>query len=110
MAARIAPGDVLIVGFQSQGTLGRLLVDGAKFVKIFGERIAVRAQIHTLNGFSGHADQEDLLRWVGQIAPSRPRLILTHGESRQREALAALVAQQHGLSAELPALGDTLTI
>jgi metallo-beta-lactamase family protein len=101
---------VLIVGFQSQGTLGRLLVDGAKSVKIFGERVAVRAQVHTLNGFSAHADQEDLLRWIGRLAPSGPRLVLNHGETRQREALATLVRDQFGLDVVLPDLGGTIAL
>lgn len=105
------PGThVLIVGFQSQGTLGRLLVDGASAVKIFGERVAVRAKVHTLNGFSAHADQEDLLRWIGCLAPSRPRLVLTHGEHKQREALAALVEGKFGITAELPSHEDKITI
>ncbi|MBE7504255.1 MAG: MBL fold metallo-hydrolase [Verrucomicrobiales bacterium] len=64
---------VMIVGYQSEGTLGRRLVDGDKSVRIFGERVAVKAGIHTLNGFSAHAGQTALLAWFGHLAPSRPR-------------------------------------
>ena len=71
--------QILIVGFQGQGTIGRQLVDGATSVKIFGEPVAVRAKIHTLGGFSAHADHDGLLHWLGRLAPARPRLILTHG-------------------------------
>lgn len=100
---------LLIVGFQSHGTLGRLLVDGAREVSIFGERIAVKAQVHTLGGFSAHAGQTDLLNWFAVTAPSRPRVILTHGEDGPRTALAGLIRSRTGLSPELPSIGDTLT-
>lgn len=97
--------QVLIVGYQGEGSLGRRLVEGAEQVSIFGEKIAVRATIHTLNGFSAHAGQTELLRWFGQMAHCRPRLFLTHGEARGREPLAQLIKQRHGIIAELPELG-----
>ena len=75
---------VIFVGYQGAGTLGRRLVDGAKQVPIFGERIAVRASVHTLGGFSAHAGQDDLLDWFGALAPCRPRVILTHGEANNQ--------------------------
>lgn len=102
--------SVLIVGFQAAGTLGRLLVDGVKTIKIFGEPVAVRAGIHTLGGFSAHAGQSDLLRWYAAMAASRPRVVLIHGEDRAREALAALLRERHGAEAELPQLGETVTL
>lgn len=93
---------VLIVGFQAQGSLGRLLVDGRKKIKIFGETIAVKARVHTLNGFSAHADQAGLMEWFGCLAASKPRLVLTHGEAGPRQALARLIRDQHGIEAVLP--------
>jgi len=101
---------VLIVGYQGNGTLGRLLVDGAKKVTIYGETIAVKAQIHTLGGFSAHAGQTDLLAWFASLAPSKPRVILTHGDNGPRNALAKLIAERHGLTPYLPALGETITL
>ncbi|MDD3180890.1 MAG: MBL fold metallo-hydrolase [Opitutaceae bacterium] len=101
---------VVIVGYQGQGTLGRQLVDGAKSVKIFGETVAVKARIHTLNGFSAHAGQASLLKWFGNMAPSRPRLVLSHGEARAREPLAAIIRKRHGLKPVLPSPGDTITL
>jgi len=101
---------VMIVGFQGEGTLGRLLVDGAQTVRIFGEEVAVHAQIHTLNGFSAHAGQGELLEWFSAIAGSKPRVILTHGEARGREPLAELIRQRHGLEAVLPMQGDVIEL
>ena len=66
-----------MVGFQSPGTLGRKLIDGAKTVRIFGEDIPVRASIHTMGGFSAHADQKGLLDWFSTVAPSKPANIIT---------------------------------
>jgi metallo-beta-lactamase family protein len=101
---------VLIVGFQSQGTLGRKLVDGEKSVMIMGEEIPVRASIHTMGGFSAHADQKGLLDWYGTLAPSRPRTIITHGEDRAREAFSNLIQTRFGMKSERPALGDVIEI
>jgi metallo-beta-lactamase family protein len=101
---------VVIVGYQSNGSLGRQLVEGAKFVNIHGEKIAVRAQMHTLNGFSAHAGQTDLLTWVSVIAPSKPRVIVTHGEDGPRRELAKQIQQRHGLKPVLPLLGDVIEL
>jgi metallo-beta-lactamase family protein len=102
--------QVLIAGFQGAGTLGRQLVDGAKTVVIFGETIPVRAQIHTLNGFSAHAGQTDLLKWFGAMAGARPRVALTHGEDGPRRALSQRIAAQYGITARMPGLRETLTL
>lgn len=101
---------VLIVGFQSPGTLGRQLVDGAKSVSILGERVVVRASIHTMGGFSAHADQKGLLEWLASVAPSKPRLIITHGENRARKTFSDLIRSRHGLKPECPNLGDAIEI
>ena len=58
--------------------IGRAIVDGAKSVRIFGKQVPVRATAHTFGGLSGHAGQRDLLQWIGALAPSRPRILLTH--------------------------------
>jgi metallo-beta-lactamase family protein len=101
---------VLIVGFQSPGTLGRKLVDGAESVMIMGEEIPVRASIHTMGGFSAHADQTGLLDWFSRIAPSKPRTIITHGEDRARTALSDLIRSRYGVTTECPALDDVIEI
>jgi len=101
---------VIFVGYQGDGTLGRRLVDGAQQVSIFGERIAVRARIHTLGGFSAHAGQDDLLEWFSAVAPCRPRLIVTHGEENNQLALAEKIREKYHLPAEIPRLGDAITL
>ncbi len=101
---------VLIVGYQGEGSLGRRLVDGEKVVSIFGEKIAVKAGVHTLNGFSAHAGQSELLQWFGHLAPVRPRVFLTHGEARGREPLAKLIQERYSLRAELPELGNSASL
>ena len=101
---------VLIVGYQSANSLGRKLVDGEKEVRIFGERIPVRASVHTMGGFSAHADQRGLLDWFGAVAPSKPRAIITHGEDRARVAFSELIRAQHGIKTECPKLGEVIEI
>ena len=101
---------VLIVGFQSPGTLGRKLVDGEKTVMMFGEEVPVNASIHTMGGFSAHADQNGLLDWFSVMAPSRPRTIVTHGEDRARKAFSEQLQQRFGVKAECPALDDVIEI
>jgi metallo-beta-lactamase family protein len=102
--------SVLIVGFQAGGTLGRLLVEGARTVKIFGEPIAVKAGIHTLGGFSAHAGQSDLLKWFSAMADSRPRVIVCHGEDKARHALSGLLAKRFGVETVLPMLGERVIL
>ncbi|MGH7492081.1 MAG: MBL fold metallo-hydrolase [bacterium] len=99
---------VLVVGYQSHGSLGRMLVDGKKSVRIFGETIPVRAAVHTMGGLSGHAGQGDLLRWFGSLASSRPRVILIHGEDRARQTLGRLIQERYQLKAEYPGVGETI--
>jgi metallo-beta-lactamase family protein len=101
---------VIIVGYQSRGSLGRQLVDGADRVHIFGEEIDVNAQIHTLGGFSAHAGQTELLRWYDSVASANPRVVLTHGEADGRNALAWKLAQRYGVQAQLPTLGDIVSL
>ena len=80
---------VVFVGFAAQGTLARTIIDGADEVRIFQEEIAVNASIHTINGFSAHADQQELLTWHAQAAPARTFLV--HGEESIMQGFAELL-------------------
>jgi metallo-beta-lactamase family protein len=105
------PGTtVLIVGYQGHGSLGRMLVDGKESVTIFGEKIRVRASVHTLGGLSGHAGQTDLLRWLDSLAVSRPHVFLTHGEERARKPLGKIIEERYGLEVDYPGLPETLEV
>ena len=77
----------MFVGFAAQGTLARRIIDGAEQVRIFGEDIKVRANIHTIGGFSAHADQTELLAWHGHTG--NPKMtFLVHGELKNMQAFA----------------------
>jgi metallo-beta-lactamase family protein len=101
---------VLIVGWQAEHTLGRKLVDGVREVRIFGETVHNRARCEVLNGFSGHADRDELLGWVGGMARKPERIFLVHGEYPAQHALIESLGAAHGVRAEAPALGDRVTI
>ncbi len=80
---------VLLVGYQAEGTLGRILQGGAKSVRIQGEEFAVRARIRSLDMYSGHADASELVQWIKARLPLRHDLFLVHGEEVAIDALAA---------------------
>jgi metallo-beta-lactamase family protein len=101
---------VLFVGYQGAGSLGRMIVDGKKSVMIHGEKIPVNASVHTLGGLSGHAGQTDLVNWIASIAPSQPRVFLTHGEERGRKPLAKILRDRLRLRVACPGLGETLEL
>jgi metallo-beta-lactamase family protein len=103
------PSTLLImVGYQSRGSVGRALVDGAREVRIAGQRVAVRAGTHLFGGLSGHAGRTDLLNWFGSLASSRPRLILTHGEDGPRAALRDAIKNRFGVAGEMPAYREVI--
>lgn len=84
--------SVIVTGFQAEGTLGRQLVDGARSVRIHGREITVEARIATINGFSAHADQDDLLAWLAPTGSAR--VYMVHGEPPVMGAFAATLAAQ----------------
>ncbi len=100
--------SVVFVGFQAEGTLGRMLVDGDKRVQIYGEEIEVNASIYRMEGFSGHADQTGLLEWIGAFA-NKPNVFATHGEESIAIGFAQLLAQ-NGYNAVAPREGDLLNL
>jgi metallo-beta-lactamase family protein len=99
---------VIMVGYQSRGSLGRKLMDGADLVRIHGRQVKVRARTHMFGGLSGHAGQSDLLAWMGSLAASKPRVILTHGEDGPRTTLRDQIRSRFGLKAEMPAYMETI--
>jgi metallo-beta-lactamase family protein len=105
------PGcSLVIVGFQAEGTLGRKIVDGAQIVRIFGEPIVVKAKVHTIGGFSAHADQSDLLAWLSHFENPKMRVLVIHGERSTSEGFAKLVRERFGFEASVPGLGDVIPL
>ena len=98
---------VLFVGFQSPGTLGRMLVDGVKEVKLFGESITVQAEIRRLNGVSGHADQNGLLKWIGSFEGDIRHVFVTHGENEVAAGFAKRLTDDMHRSASAPYNGES---
>ena len=88
--------SIIFVGYQAEGTLGRMLLDGAKEVTLFGENIRVNAQIHNLEGFSGHADKDGLLAWLSGFQKVPNHVFLVHGEEESKKAFAYTVKEKLG--------------
>lgn len=97
---------ILFVGYQVPGTLGNLLLGGAKEVKLFGETIEVHAKIQNLAGISGHADQQHLLQWVQAFGETPKRVFVVHGEDGVCDTFASLITKETGISAVAPYSGD----
>lgn len=101
--------QVLIVGFQAAGTLGRSLVDGARHIRLWGETMRVNAQVHTVGGLSAHADQAGLLDWYRQI-PGRPPVVLVHGEPGAMGVLAERLAAGGASAVTQACRGESIVV
>jgi metallo-beta-lactamase family protein len=101
---------ILFVGFQSNGTRGQLLRDGAREIKIHGEQIPVRARIQTLESFSGHADSGEILRWLKTFKEPPRSTFVVHGEPQSSAALADLIRTSLKWKTTVPQLGETVTL
>lgn len=88
--------SIVFVGYQAEGSLGRLIVEGAQEVTLFGEKINVKAQIHNLQGFSGHADKNGLMTWLGGFQQQPKQIFLVHGEMDAKEDFAASIKSELG--------------
>jgi len=101
---------IIIAGFQAEGTLGRILVEGKKsYLKILGSEVAVAAKIHTLGALSAHADQSQLLQWASHFKDPKPRLYLIHGEKNAALSLQTCF-QRRNWKANIPKPGDKIVI
>jgi metallo-beta-lactamase family protein len=104
---------VLLVGFQAQGTLGRILQDGAKAVRIQGDDVVVRARISSIDSYSGHADGPELLSWLDERKPIGQAVFLVHGEEKAIEGLRSRMTDGNILAAEqifVPAMDEVYDI
>lgn len=105
-----ASNTILITGWQAEHTLGRRLVEGAEVVRIFGDEYRRHAQVAVLNGFSGHADRDELVAWVGAMKHRPKRIFLVHGEETEALALKTALENRMGLMVDVPQTGDTITL
>ncbi len=100
---------IVFTGYQSAGTLGYMLTHGAHTVHLYGDNLPVRANIVQLSGFSGHADRDELKRWL-ETCTSKPHLYAVHGEAQSAAALAAIADAALGWDAEVARRGMTVTL
>ena len=97
--------SVIFVGYAGRGTLARILIDGAKHVNLFGDDVPVRARLYTINGFSAHADRDELLAWQKALQPKRT--ILVHGDE---EVMRSFATRLTDTEVHLPAIGDEIVV
>jgi metallo-beta-lactamase family protein len=101
---------VLFVGYQAEGTLGRLIVDGARSVRIHGQPYPVRARIAQILGFSAHADRDELLRWISGLSVSPRHVFITHGEAGAAESFQKYLTEKTGFEASVPAYDTSVRL
>lgn len=101
---------VVFAGFQVGGSRGALLVEGAKEVKIHGEFVPVRAQVSHLEGFSGHADADELMAWLRHIHPAPRQTFVVHGEPGASDALRQRISRELGWTVRVPPQGGRFTV
>lgn len=105
------PGaSIVFVGFQAEGTPGRKIVDGASKVRIFNEEIAVAAKVFTINGFSAHAGQDQLLDWLSDFKTNGMQVFLVHGELSAQKHLASLIKDKFGINVGIPEYQEEIFI
>jgi len=100
---------IVFVGYQVQGTLGRKLVDGEKKINIYGEDVIVKANVHTINGFSAHADQNGLIEWMGKFNKLE-KIFLIHGERDKQEIFQKEIEKRLGKKSHIVKYGEKIGI
>ncbi len=94
--------SIVFAGYQAMGTPGRKIIDGAKSLRLMGEELNVAARLFTINGFSAHAGQSQLLDWIGSMAKPDLHIALVHGEPKAQSSLAGLIKEKFGIDAVIP--------
>lgn len=101
--------SIIFVGFQAKGTLGRKIIEGDKTVNVLGEEIAVKAKVYTIGGFSAHADQKELLDWLGAFS-NKPEVFIVHGEEEVSLEFEEVVQERFGFITHVPQRGEEFKI
>ncbi len=102
--------SVVFVGFQALGTTGRKIVEGAKSVRLFNDEIVVKAKVYTINGFSAHAGQRQILDWLGHFQTREMKILLIHGEYKAQQILAELIRKRLGCEVCIPDYLEEITL
>lgn len=101
---------ILFVGYQAPGTLGRQILDKRPEIRINGQTLRLRARIAQIFGFSGHADRDDLLRWLDTLKTVPRRLFLTHGEEEASLSLASFLEKEKSWPVTVPRYKETFDL
>jgi len=105
------PGAAIVfVGYQGVGTPGRKIVDGASSIRLFQENVAIKAKVFTINGFSAHAGQSQLLNWLDAMRHPGLRVVLVHGEDHALEVLSGLIRERFRLETFIPGHHDIMDL
>jgi metallo-beta-lactamase family protein len=101
---------VLFTGFQAEGTLGRRILEGEKVVRVLKQEVHVRARVEKLNALSAHADQDEMMRWLGHFKQAPRQTFVVHGEPPALEAMAERIRTDLGWSVAVPSLGESFDL
>lgn len=101
---------ILLAGYQGEGTRGRMLLDGAKEIKMRGKMWPVRASVTMVDGLSAHADESELIDWLSDLKVSPKHIFITHGEKESSEMLASKILEVYGWKAEIPKFNQVITV
>jgi metallo-beta-lactamase family protein len=105
-----AENTLMIVGYQAATTLGRTLLDGTRVVRIHKQEVPVLAEVAELHGLSGHADADELMRWLAGLIPQPRRIFVTHGEPASANALAERIARERSFTTYVPDMGEQVEL
>jgi metallo-beta-lactamase family protein len=101
---------ILFVGYQARGSLGRRLIDGEPVVRVLGENVPVRCTVKAIGGYSAHADQPQLLKWLRDMEQKPQKVFITHGEVEEAQALADKAKMELNLDCHIPERGESVVI
>ena len=105
-----ARNTVLFVGYQGEGTRGKTIQSGAKFVKIHGQAVPIRAHVETIENLSAHGDYSEILHWLGRFRKAPKQTFIVHGEPGPAESLRQKISQQLRWSARAPAYLEKVSL
>ena len=101
---------ILFVGYQAVGTLGRYILDGAQAVRIYGQQHAVRAKIEQIQGFSAHADRNEIIKWLSKLTVQPKLVFITHGEKEAAEAFQKFLKEKTGFESTIPSYREKVSL